>query len=155
MSLVGQEGQIVDSSGLCKAQAVGVVIAIHVVRINAVTSLVFGHLDTSRHDGSDVGGVGVQPIFSRPTLQLAALIRGLKRILVRTPVFETPCREIADDFLAILLQCFDSGTGSVKEIHVVNINGKGEIAHGATELNLPICSSYRLPHSPEVCWCRL
>lgn len=59
---------------MCKAQAVVVVIAVNVIRINAVASLVFGHLDTSRHDGSDIGGVGVQPVLSWPTLQATALI---------------------------------------------------------------------------------
>jgi hypothetical protein len=38
----------------------------------------------------------------------------LEGVFVRTPVLETPCREIADDLLAISLQGLDRGAGSVK-----------------------------------------
>ncbi len=164
MGFVSQEVHVVDSVILCQAQAVVIIIAIDVVRVDSIATLLFGDVQSGGHDPANVVTLDVQPVLSIPAIKTVAYVALAELIIVGSPVLRAAGGEVTDDFASLGLDVCHCFRGTVKQVNVPDINTIGGWScWSILKLNLPCSTVLRLPDSIDGstgasrwgrCWCR-
>lgn len=136
MSSSAEECDVVNCILLCEAKAILVVVSVHVVRINTITTLGHSKIQSLKHDVVDGRGSHIDPFLTGPAREIVTKIRGLKTAGVWAPVLVTATREVADDFRSLGMKSRDGAGISVEEINVPDVI-VGVCVDSVDELHVP------------------
>ena len=144
MRLIGDEPVVLELLGRVQPHAVVVDVAIHVVRLHAITAARHGEVQPVQHDVADRRVGEVEPPLVLPLGQRVAECLPGEIIRIVAPVLPGPGREVANDDLA--REAVELGIFDVEQIDVVHLDVVRVIDRFG-ELPLPRGSGRRLPRT--------
>lgn len=97
-------------------------ISIDIVRVDSVASFVRRVLDPRLHDTAHVVAVCVDPLLTGPPIKVLALVAVLEIAGVVAPVLVGASTEVANDFLAQIVELVDYRLVVVEHVNVVDVD---------------------------------
>lgn len=130
-------------------------VTVDIIRIDAITALVGGHLDPRSHHIPHTCRANIKPFLARPCRQAGSHGGVSKGLRIRPPVLVRPSGEIANHLRVHRMQRHNRAMIIIKEIDIVIMRRGGHPRQRPVQLDLPRVLNCGFPDRGCLRRCRL